>query len=179
LVESAQLRLSTGGNAMPETLPRPLVILTVIVALIAIFVGVKDYLDKRKSPNAQDSSTPHVVAYSSVATDAKKTPAKAKRGRGSEAANSARVLAAEEDMGKPMVSGEFGSGRTGFGYGLGVSQADPNQAMLVAGTMGEEKAARVLGAASSSACLPLPNGTNVGDVDAPYYQNWSRVYCEP
>lgn len=29
----------------------------------------------------------------------------------------------------------------------------------------------------SSSCLPLPNLTKPGDVDAPYYENWAREYC--
>ena len=27
--------------------------------------------------------------------------------------------------------------------------------------------------------LLLPNGTKPGDVDATYYVNWAREYCEP
>jgi hypothetical protein len=30
---------------------------------------------------------------------------------------------------------------------------------------------------TTTACLPLPNLTKLGDVDAPYYLNWAREYC--
>lgn len=166
---------------MPESLPRPLIALTVVVAALAIYVGVKDYLDKKHNSNSAADGNAAVVAYSNPSSAPKKVKhAGSSRGLSSSSRKNtaASVLAEAEDMGKPVVREEFPKPASQQAMmkdesDLG-SQGGPES---LAAALNQNPLRRGLLDATAATCLPLPNRTNLGDVDAPYYQNWSREYC--
>jgi hypothetical protein len=175
---------------MLETLPRPFVVITAIVAVVAISVGIKDYVQERKNPPAS-TPTPSIIDSKAVTVKNKTGSAKTRRARISmtEATAAARTRASA-DMEKTQVSEEFPSDGAKTGAltdnALEAVTAQAADAEIAAGmdanngvrnkrdsTSAFETADAEL---SAIKCVPLPNVTKPGDADAPYYQNWAREY---
>jgi hypothetical protein len=153
---------------MAEGIPRFLLVLTAIVAIVAISVGIRDYGKQQKETKSPATGTPSVVdskvqrQSNSAKTKRARTPRSAADGTDAadaganaifvnkNAANTVRVQGAHsedalmDDQNNPL--GNKLDGKTG------------NPAL------------------STKHCVPLPNVTKPEDVDAPYYKNWAREY---
>jgi hypothetical protein len=165
---------------MPETLPRPLIALTVIVTVVAIYVGIKDYVGQNKKAGPPASTSTPTEVHSNARTRPRKaTSAKAIRARtsASEANAPAPAQGAADDMEKALISEE--SAKAGA-KAIVVMDNGPNTARAQSAHDGVEAAmdrsGRVSNEFDPSACLPLPNLTNPGDADTVYYENWAREY---
>jgi Tfp pilus assembly major pilin PilA len=166
---------------MPDPLPRWLLVLTGIVALVAIYVGIKDYVERK---NRTAAATTQIVADSNpTVRHNKATSAKARRAQLSANASPTAQVAAN-DMDSTLMSEEFANTSTNgiFGPGNGlntlIGQAAHDE--LEAATDPDNRVRNELhsfAAPGALGCLPLPNLTKPGDVDAPYYANWAREYC--
>jgi hypothetical protein len=147
---------------MPETVPRLLVVITGIVAVLATVVGVRDYVGRKETAKPPASASSTTVAQSIPGTVRRKTAsAKTRRARMSATeANTPAGLAAT-DTEKPIISEESAKHDvvhdTPKNVRVQLAHYEVNAALLLA-------------------CLPLPNSTKPGDVDATYYQDWAREY---
>jgi len=168
---------------MTETMPRSLLALTGIVALIAISVGIKDYVQQPKQAKPPTNmSTP--TAVQSNAEPKKTTSAKTRHSRMSarEANAHAPAQTAADNMEKPLTSEEFAdSGAAIVVIGNApntVGAPDKGEAALDRNNrVSNELNTRISrSAVSAPQCLPLPNLIKSGDVDASYYRNWAREY---
>ncbi len=148
---------------MPEFLPRILVVLTGLVAVIALYVGITDYLHRRKDAAPPSSESASTVVPSSAATVRKKI-AKSRQ---------ARTLATEsiDAVPVPAQGDDTGTGKQIVGEAFGAVLYDAPKAHQV-----QPAFDRFDGTLTSAACVPLPNSTKPGDVDATYYQNWAKEY---
>lgn len=177
---------------MPEGLPRIVVVLTVIVAFFAIFLGVKDYFQPRRETKTSASTTVATATH----PDAKDVHKK-------NAVGSARQKRISGSGLKPVAASQTAADESGSL----LAPASANSTLLVvkdnalhampAGMMdgaaggdeqapmdSDDRAPKKAGAkagkpttiAVSPECLPLPNMTGPGDVDAQYYRNWAREY---
>lgn len=150
---------------MPEFIPRSLVILAAVVALIAIFIGVRDYVaTKNKAKPAVSMGAQSSVARPREATARKKVgTAKRRRAEGSAAETTAADAAAAWDAAGNSLIKDVPVKVESTPNGRRVTEGDP-----------------VLNEASSRSpsrsCAPLPNSTKPEDVDAIYYQGWAREY---
>ena len=149
---------------MPEFLPRILVVLTGLVAILALYVGITDYAHRKKDAAPATSESASTVVRSG-ATSVRKKVAKARRARtpATESIDAASGVPAEGDgtaAGKQIV-----------GEAVGVALYDAPKAHHVQPVFD-----RFDGTLTSAACVPLPNSTKPGDVDATYYQNWAKEY---
>ena len=147
---------------MPEFVPRALAVLTAIVAILAVYVGVRAYIEKPKDGKPQTSATVPTVVHSNEVR-ARKTPlTNTSRAHFSEAADVPRAHIPVDDREHSLIKSYFGNGGAAYdppkSPGLQTVDNDVNAIL------------------SSPACVPLPNSTKPGDVDAPYYQNWAREY---
>ena len=149
---------------MPEFLPRILVVLTGLVAILALYVGITDYVHRRKDAVPATGESASTVVRSSAATVRKKI-AKARRARtpATELIDAVPRLAAQGD--------DTDTGKQIVGEALGVALYDAPKAHHV-----QPAFDRFDGTLTSAACVPLPNSTKPGDVDATYYQNWAKEY---
>jgi hypothetical protein len=168
---------------MPETLPRPLIALTVIVAALAIYTGVKDHYDQKR----QAVSAANTVSATD-ASAAQKLPAKKKhlrkaaeaRRRSAPAGDSGATQNPGADIAQQLVHDQFAQASAHAKLGVGNDQdAGANAESEKAGEIRNRKqqGSREFDASLSPECLPLPNMTKPGDVDAPYYENWAKEYC--
>ena len=175
-------------------MPRLLLALAVIVAIGAVSLGIRDYVRKKKEAEPPTStSTPTGVHSNALTVPTKTTAANTRRSRMSatEADTSATALPVADDMEKPLSSEEFAKAG---GKAINAIDNAPNNVRAraahdeLAAAMGRKnrvcdelntitasETARPVVALQS---LPLPNLTKPGDVDAAYYQNWAREYCE-
>lgn len=159
---------------MMETIPRPLLVLTAIIVLVAVSVGVKDYMrGKEATPEAHTSD-----AFQSDGTSIPKStnPAKTKQARMSVTKTNIRQAEQEDQLnadgtGKPIVSKEF--------LKKSASTVQPITAQLDGpdlNTRNEHDKKPAKPTFSVPDCVPLPNGTAAADADAPYYENWAAEY---
>jgi hypothetical protein len=168
-----------------EALPRPLVALTVIVAFVAIYVGIKDYVGQKKATSPATTSTPTAVHSNAIAKTRKTAPARTRRARmAATAANPpARPRAAADTLEQQLIRDEFadtGAKSTVSMYDgpNGIrSQAAQNEGAAMDRNGRVHNGLDAIVVPGLKACLPLPNMTEPGDVDAPYYENWAREYC--
>ena len=159
---------------MLETVPRPLLVLTAIIILVAVSVGIKDYVQgKQATPEAQTSSA---FTSDSTSTPKAKNSAKTRQGRGpATRANARRAAQADavdaDDIGKPLVSREFlkKSTSTVQPFTAQLGKPDQNTPSELDKKTGNRRF-------SVPECVPLPNATNAADADAPYYENWAAEY---
>lgn len=171
---------------MPESLPRPLLVLTAIVAAVALFIGVRDYLDQKKEAKLP-TTTPTVEQENVKAHSNNKKTASAKGRRAhissSEINRAERAANSPDQLRKQMARDEvFNADENAvivLDTRLSASQAQSGRGRSGSGQnrdrQGQGDFETVF--APGSACMPLPNLTKPGDVDAPYYQNWAREYC--
>jgi len=170
---------------MPETLPRPLLVLVAIVAIVVVVIGVKDYIQRQSK--ATPSDTPSSTVVNPKAIKAKKTTsAKTKRAGTSatEAHLAAKAQAVPDDMEKPFISQEFANAGTNaivvMDNGLNTVRTQAVHDQLEPAMDRNNRVRNEVETITKhglSSCLPLPNMTKPGDVDAPSYENWAREYC--
>jgi hypothetical protein len=156
-------------------MPRIFVALTAIVAIAAISLAIKDYVQQNNAPAASTNSVT-VVAPEPTTAPQKSTPKKTKRARSSptEANPTEEARAAADEVEKPLVGDELGNARANAIDGEETSNSAKAQAVDNEPDLPACNTAKPLLPPSES--LPLPNMTKPGDVDAPYYQNWAREY---
>jgi len=152
---------------MPETLPRPLVALTVIVTIAAVSLGIKDYVEQHSKAEPPASRNTPTEVHSKARTRSRKTtsprvlPA---RMSAIEANAPATAQRAADYIEKRLISEQ--------------SQAAHDEVEAPMDRNGRVRNELDTSAVpASSACLPLPNLTKSGDVDTAYYENWAREYC--
>ena len=147
---------------MPEFVPRVLIVLTGIVAILALFIGIRDFLEKPKHVAPVMNSGPATAVPPVDVRARKKTssPARTKRAPSSQAVTSAATAtpAGIDDL----IIRDFALG--------GAPQESP-KIVRAQSSRNEGEATRSL-----PSCTPLPNSTKPKDVDAPYYRKWSREY---
>lgn len=149
---------------MPEFIPRSLVILTAAIALIALFIGVRDYVaNKHEVRPAVSVGAPAAVQPNEASAHKKIGTAKNRRAERSDAQPTAAVAEAAWDAaGKSLIKDV-----------LARVESTPDRGRTVeAPPIVNEAASRT----SSRSCAPLPNSTKPQDVDALYYQGWAREY---
>lgn len=158
---------------MMETIPRPLLVLTAIIVLVAVSVGIKDYMrGKEATPEAYTSD-----AFRLDGTSIPKSSNSAKTKQARMSVTKANARQAEQadqlnaDTGKPIVSKEF--------LKKSASIVQPITAQLEGpdlNTRNEHNKKTAKPTFSVPDCVPLPNGTAAADADAPYYENWAAEY---
>jgi len=155
---------------MPETVPRLLVVITGVVAILASFVGVRDYMGRKDAAKPLASTSSTVAVQSNSGTARRKTNSAKTRHprRSSTEANTATWLAAA-DVEKPT---------TGLDSAKPDMVHDASASMIpdTSTTSRDQLAQNDVNVPWSLACLPLPNSTKPGDVDANYYQDWAKEY---
>jgi hypothetical protein len=171
---------------MPEGLPRIVVVLTAIVAFFAIFLGVKDYFQPRTETKTSASTTAATAAQPD-AKDAHKKNALAGTRRKRSSGKDVKPVAADqagEDESESLLAPTVANSTllvvkdnalhaapgAGNGEQAAMNADDGVQKKL------NPKVGKPTTIAVSPECLPLPNMTGPGDVDAPYYRNWAREY---
>jgi hypothetical protein len=155
---------------MPETVPRSLVVITGVIAILAAFVGVRDYMGRKETPKPLASASVATPVQSNSGTARRKTNSAKTRHprRSSTEANTATGLAAA-DLQKPTI------GENSVKPDV-IHDASANTIPDTSTTVREQLAENDANAPWSLACLPLPNSTKPGDVDANYYQDWAKEY---
>jgi len=161
------------GRVSPDrtrnTITRLLLALTGIVVIGAIFIGIKDYVKQQQEAKPRASTSTPSIDHSNAKTVPKKTTSvKTRRARTSatdaDAPGTTLTLPVADYadyMEKPVISEEFAKAGAKAKAAHDEVQAAKDQ--------------------NNRVCHyppPLPNGTKTADVDAAYYYNWSREYCE-
>jgi len=149
---------------MPEFVPRFLVVVTGIVAVLALIIGIKDYVQKSNYATHSASVDVPVAAHPTDTPARKKhSSRKAKRAEPSQAELSAESTAASNSRDGLTIEGDSitndGSAFRSTRMSKSHSVRDESHFSLV-----------------TKSCAPLPNSTKLEDVDAPYYQKWAREY---
>ena len=169
---------------MTERVPRSLLALTVIVVVVALYVGIKDYLQQRNAPPQVSTSTPTVVDSIAKTVEKKTTPAKTRRTpmRATERHAAPMAQAAPDASEQSRVNDESSSAQDQV-----VNDNAPNTVMAAddaeEAAMGQDNRVgnkldgkTAVSQLTAPQCVPLPNVTNPEDVDAHYYRNWAREY---
>jgi len=130
------------------------------VAVVAIAVGIKDYVQQKHQTS---TSTPTVVPSNTRTVQRKSTSAKTGRTRMS--ATQANAQAPAYKVEKPLLSKAFGN-----------ADAKAQAAHDAAGAAMDRNNRVGSEFDTITTCVPLPNLTKPGDIDAPYYENWAREY---
>jgi len=160
----------------PDELPRPLLVLTGIVAVVALFIGIKDYFAHPK--NSGTSATPSAATeVNSKATTARKKTVSPKpkgaRMSPNETSAQATEQAAPGEMEKQIITEEFAKSLAAHNEAVASmdrnNQVDELEAVAAPGT--------VRPGMSPKECLPLPNMTKPEDPDAAYYMDWAKEYA--
>ena len=184
LAQSDEIRATQRFSGL-QILSRPVVALAAIVAIVAIALGIKDYVGQNPNSPA-DTNTPTVENAKAVTRPKKSTSGKAERTRTSatEATAGAQASTGAVDMEKPLIAEQSADARAQRTPGM-----ENNANTLTAQAVHDEREAAIdrddgvpnerdaITKRGSSACLPLPNGTRPEDVDAPYYFGWATEYC--
>ena len=186
LAQSGQIRAAKQLSG-PGRITRPVAVLTAIVAIAVISLGVKDYVEQQKQAKPSLAGSASTVTHSSAITHPRKTSSvKARRAPASaiEANAAATGQAAAAETEKPLISEEFSKPGTkaialmGQGFGTAkVQAANDEPGAKIHPRDGVRDELDVPTRPALSSCMPLPNGTEPGDVDAPYYEVWAREYC--
>lgn len=173
----------SGDNPMNEGIPRPLLVLTVIIVLAAIFLGIKDHFQK---PPYRPPGADPVSAKPNITAPIKQT--NSTKARISRLAKNSSTIAypTTNDIEQQRISGTYSDADA---KALMVSHASnpvgsvqtgriqANAATDARSRLGDEINTKIVKARlSEPQCIPLPNSVVHGDVDAPYYENWAKEY---
>jgi hypothetical protein len=162
---------------MTEGIPRYVIALAALVALVVISISVKDYIEDKNAKPSASTSVPATAAPDAATVTKKKTssgkPRRALETRTSttKASGSVKAQTTASNMEKLPANANPPN--------AGISQAAEREAEAedsnnrVRHELNTKIARPPL---SAPQCVPLPNVTNSRDVDAPYYQNWAREY---
>ena len=144
-------------------MPRLFLALAGIAVIGVICIGIKDYLRQPKDATPSSSKHTQRLIHSSGVTDSRKvTPAKTGRVRLSASeADASPAQTAADDMQEPPTSEEFA-----------------NAVAKATAAHDEVEAAKDRNNRGCYYPPPLPNSTKPADIDAVYYYNWAREYCE-
>lgn len=148
---------------MPEFIPRSLVVLTVVVAGIALWIGIRDYVGAKNrvwpavTTGTQKAPQPYVTVR-------KKAFAVNKRRMQASATETNAQVSNTGGNGAetPLIREILARGETAYN-GAKTAKVQP---------LLNEANSR----SSPHECVPLPNSTKPEDVDAIYYQGWAREY---
>lgn len=147
---------------MPEFIPRSLVVATALIAAIALFIGVRDYMATKHTAHPTTIVGTQSVVQPNTVARKKGAIATKRRSQASAAQKNASVArGAENGTDEPLIRDVL-------------AKAEPDHKVVKAAKvqpMLNEAAFR-----SPSSCAPLPNSTKPHDVDALYYQGWAREY---
>jgi len=180
LAQSDEIRADRRFSVF-QTFTRPVVALTTVVAIVAIALGVKDYVEQQKANAVAGQDAPSVTHAKAVTRPKKATSARTERSRMS-AAEETSAAAGETAEGKSLIlseeSGDAGANRAivmGYKPNTLTQAARREREAATDQDQGapEERGTRV----KPATCMPLPNGTQPGDIDAPYYFGWATEYC--
>lgn len=172
---------------MRESVPRFALVLAGIVALAALCLGIKDYFEQGKTDDPT-SATPTLSRSDTTTRQKKTTSAKTRQQRMSTTEANAPVPSWSDTdyLEKPIIGQEFAKSESRaiviMDHGSNGEKDQGTHRGLEAATdevkrVGYER--NTIPNPASPSCLPLPNGTELGDVDAPYYDNWAGEYCKP
>jgi len=162
------------GNTMPRdpgwvASIRLVLVITGIIVVVAIAVGIKDYV--QKSPAS--TSTPTVVPSNVGTLPKKSTAARTRRARMSatKANDHAPIDNPEGPLfSKPLFSKPFGNAGAKAQAVHEVAEEAMDRAAMERNNRVRSKFNTI------TTCVPLPNGTKPGEVDAAYYEGWAREY---
>jgi hypothetical protein len=144
---------------------RPVLALAGIVATVAISFGIKDYVQQKQANPPVSTGTLTVENPKAKISQKKSTSIKTRDARSS--ATETKALASGQTSAynteQALIRKESIQGGA---KAMDVNNAAANS-VITQGTADDEEVAR---------CVPLPNGTKPGDVDALYYKNWARTY---
>lgn len=157
---------------MPENLPRPLIIIAGIIAILVVVFGVRDYVQKKDTQSSAGVSTPTVTSPAVKAEHKKAGSSKSRHERGSTSDANARAAKHGEEQvrQKAMTNQIFASADE--------KEIDDLQDSAGGRTTGKKvkSGLQQVELSSEAECLPLPNLVQHGDVDANWYENWAREY---
>src|SRR5579864_4960701 len=163
---------------MTEGVPRFMLVLAAIVAIVAISVGIRDHAKPQEIKVPTITSTP-TLADSNLRK--KSTSAKTRRRPTPATEGNDRTTSGPPQVIWKSPFTKAGAKATGVNDAPNTLRAqaanDEREAALGRGNRVNEldpKTAKL--PASDPKCVPLPNLTGTGDVDAYYYQNWAREY---
>jgi hypothetical protein len=172
---------------MPDSMPRLALAFAGIVAIIVIALVIKDYVQQQKRASPPGAVSAKTVANAKTKDRFNKgrstgTSPKVKRARLSTPTANAKQPGQDEE--KQPINAEFaGTGATT----MTSSEDDTNAvrthtAKRIIQSLNHDNGLRneldMFAGPGSSTCLPLPNRTELGDVDAHYYDNWAGEYCD-
>lgn len=167
---------------MTEGIPRYVIALAALVALVVVSISIKDYMEeKHAKPSASTSASVPAADNTTTATKKKTSSAKTFSARkrrpletgtwATKASVPAKAQSSATNMGALPANGNAPTS--------GITQAAQREDESVDGS---DRVRHELGSnitrpsLLAPKCVPLPNMTNSRDVDAPYYQNWAREY---
>lgn len=163
----------------PVKIKRPVLALTIVVTMIAIGLGIRDYVEEQKArPLASISG--HLAANAQSVNRAKKVPSGRRRGKRVPTIEStARAIShtAANDLQEQLVSEDVAHAGNKVIAVMGDGANPPDQAEASRGDNMGHGEVDTIAEQRFSTCLPLPNGTRPGDVDARYYFGWAGEYC--
>jgi hypothetical protein len=169
---------------MIERVPRSLLALTVIVVVVALYVGIEDYVQQKNAPPPASTSAA-TAGDSSAKTEGKKTASAKTTGirmRATKANAGATAQAVADANQKSRINQESNSGVQDQAVNDDAPSTmtaadDAGEAAIGQDNRGNKLDARIaMSELTAPQCVPLPNVTNPKDVDAPYYLNWAREY---
>jgi hypothetical protein len=183
LAQSEEIRPPSRFSGL-RALTRPVVALAAIVAIVVVALGIKDYVGQQNANSPAGAATP-TVEHTKAITRPKKTTTSGKvertRMSATEATAAETSQAVADEMEKPLVGEESSDA------GAKLMENRPNTLTAQAAQdeaepaidrdSGVPNARDTIAKPGSSACLPLPNGTQPQDVDGPYYLGWAKEYC--
>lgn len=202
LAQSGQIRASGRFSGL-EIITRPVVVIAAFVAIVAIALGVKDYFERENANSVAGPDTSAVEPAKATTHLKKSTSGKTDRTRMSASGRTAAASAVANEIEKPLISGQYGDDGAKATMGMenretlaaqagreeqeaaidrdhGMPKDEvpnhevPNHGAPNHGALNQRDTVARPG---SSTCLPLPNGTQPEDVDAPYYFGWATEYC--
>jgi len=170
---------------MRESVPRFVLVLTGIVAIAVLCLGIKDHFEQEKNSNNPANATPTLVRSDTTTRQKKTTSAKTRQQRmpATETNASAASQGVTDNLEKSLIRQESAKSErpiVAIDPGPNGEKVKGTHRELEAATdegdrVGHER--RTIPNSALPTCLPLPNGTELGDVDAPYYGNWAGEYC--
>lgn len=182
LAQSEQIRAARPRFSGLAILARPVTALAAVVAIVAIALGVKDYVGKQNADSPASTGIPTLEPTKAITHRKKITAGKTDRTRmsGTTDAETSQPAADETEksfIGEPSVD----AGTTGMTV-MGsrpnpLTQTASEEPEAIDRDNGVQNEHDKISKPGSPTCLPLPNGTKPGDVDAPYYFGWATEYC--
>jgi hypothetical protein len=163
---------------MTEGVPRFMLVLAAIVAIVAISVGIRDHARQQETKAPASTSTPSLadsnLRKKSTSAKTRRAPMPATEGNDRTTSGPPQVI-----WKSPFT--KAGAKATGGNDAPNTLRAqaanDEREATLGRGNRVNELDPKTTKPpVLDPECLPLPNLTGTRDVDAYYYQNWAREY---